>query len=623
MEVVAPIEPRQQTLPSEADLTQLAQQLQEHLLSLPGNVPFQVQCVLKPDKLLILVQHPPADECDSELLFHELHQVLRSAPERERVRSLFDAETRSSDIQITFYLRQLGQNRPYAFQIVHPFTQEEQQLAPPDDGLPSSNKKLEDEVDRECFSLDEPGGNAPDWEKGLELDSVALGYSLLDPEDLEVPAVEAETPEEPERSSWLIWVAVGVGVSVASFAAGAILMSRPCLLGRCEPLQLAENLTQQADQGIQTNPSEQNLQQAEQQLNHSVELVKGIPPISNQHRQAEALLAANQSRLALLTQVRVAAEKAEAASQKSRTPPQSIPVWQEVQSLWRQAIAQLETIPQGTPLFSLAQQRLQTYRGNLATANDYIQAEQRAQKQLAAAKATATIAEARQNSAQNLDAWRQVQVTWQVAINALREIPNTTTSFTEAQQLLTTYTARQSTANREELAIKSFNQAVALARKATGFQQQNQWSQAIANWRVAVTQIQQIPAGTVYSAQAQPLETAYKDSLASAETQLRAIQAQQRLRDDLNRVCAGSPKICSYYVLSNSIRLQFTPAYELALKQAYSNGQAGNFSVLGGAINHINSLQTALQTISNNANLPLEVYNASGTELVGSFNPNR
>jgi hypothetical protein len=623
MEVVAPIEPLQQTPPSEAVLPQLAQQLQDHLLALPGSVPFQVQCVLKPAKLLILVQHPPADECASELWLQELHRVLQSAPIKEQVRSLFEAETRVSDIQITFYLRQLGQNRPYAFRIVHPFAEEEQQLTPPDDSLPTFTKQLEDAVDRECFSLDEPESNTLDWEQGLELDSAALGYSLIESEDLEQPEAEAEPPEEPERSSWWGWVAVGVGVSVASFAAGALLMTRPCLLGRCEPLQLAETMTQQADQTIQTAPSDQNLQQAEQQLNHSAELVKGIPPFSSQHRQAEALLAANQSRLALLTQVRVAAEKAEAATQKSRTPPQPVPVWQEVQSLWRQAISQLETIPQGTPLFSLAQQRLQTYRDNLATANDYMQAEQRAQKQLAAAKSTATIAEARQNSAQNLDAWRQVQVTWQVAINALREIPNTTTSFTEAQQLLTTYTSRQSAANREELAIKSFNQAVSLAKKAAGLQQQNQWSQAITNWRVAVTQLQQIPAGTVYSAQAQPLETAYKDSLASAETQLRAIQAQQRLRDDLNRVCTGSPKICTYYVLSNSIRLQFTAAYEQALKQAYSNGQAGNYSVLGGAINHINSLQTALQTISNNASLPLEVYNASGTELVGSFNPNR
>ena len=79
--------------------------------------------------------------------------------------------------------------------------------------------------------------------------------------------------------------------------------------------------------------------------------------------------------------------------------------------------------------------------------------------------------------------------------------------------------------------------------------------------------------------------------------------------------------MCSYSIASNLIRVQFTAAYERKLRTAYLVGQSGDRGTLGGVINHIETLQTALQTIADNAALPLEVYSADGSELIGSFNP--
>jgi hypothetical protein len=79
--------------------------------------------------------------------------------------------------------------------------------------------------------------------------------------------------------------------------------------------------------------------------------------------------------------------------------------------------------------------------------------------------------------------------------------------------------------------------------------------------------------------------------------------------------------MCSYTIANNVIRVQFTPSYERKLRTAFLIGQSGDRGTLGGAVNHIETLQTALQTIADNAGLPLEVYNADGSDLIGSFNP--
>ncbi len=244
---------------------------------------------------------------------------------------------------------------------------------------------------------------------------------------------------------------------------------------------------------------------------------------------------------------------------------------------------------------------------------------------MTAAKSAANTANARQGLAQTPEHWQRVRITWQVAVNNLRQIPNTTTSFAEAQRLLPEYESKLSIVRdrltHEQLSKQMFVQATTLARKAVMLQQQNQWTQAVVSWRTAISQMKQVSEGTVYYEQAQSLVASYSDSLEQAESQLRVAVAQQKIRADLNQVCSGSTKMCVYVISNDVIRVQFTPSYEKALQQAYAIGEAGNYSALGGAVNHMESLQTAFQAISTNAGVPLEVYSANGADLLGSFNP--
>jgi tetratricopeptide (TPR) repeat protein len=615
------------TLDNQENWHQFAQQLQEFLRSLPQAALFQVECVVKRGNLMVLSQHPPDQKPDPQEVFEALEQAIQVFIPGF-VEGGVDFTAVPPGAQAKLYLRELGQKHPYAF---HVFKLSLAELDESESFLETAELSGDCSEPLEDFLPQDKqlGEVLPQDSDRFDLDQLLV----LEPEPEEVPL----TPDNPElketvseteefgRSQRILWIVAGVGVSVVSFIGGILIFSRPCVVGQCEPVQMAEALSQEANQLTQKAQSGQDLRQAQQKLNEANQLLSKIPLWSKRHEEAQTLLQKDQSQMSQLDLVLAVESKANEAIQKGQTIPRSAAEWQGIQEIWKDAIAQLESVPEGTELHSFAQRQLITYRSNLSTINQYITDEQQAQKKLEAAKSTANVAQARQGVAQSIENWQQVQVTWQVAVNALRQIPNTTTSFVAAQELLGDYTAKlaiaRDRATREQFAQNSYSQAVALGQKAESLQRQNQWTQAVANWRIALKQIEQIPEGTATYNQAQQLIAPYNTSLQQAEAQLKVAVSQQKLRTDLNQVCSGSPKICSYVILSNMIRVQFTPAYEIALKQAFAAGRSGNYGMLGGAVNHVDTLQSALQSISNNSGLPIEVYNADGTEILGSFNP--
>ncbi|XHX81004.1 MAG: hypothetical protein RBJ76_14050 [Stenomitos frigidus ULC029] len=594
-------------------LQQLAQQLQMLLRPLPHASLVQIQCVVRQGHLMILGQHPPEETPDPQAIFSALEQAIPALlPEFEE--SL--GHSAEATPQAKLYLRTLGQRQPYA---AHTFR------------LPSIAAPVEpllETTDAEGF-LDgnKPTINEAALEGGLD-DSTAVNEATdPEPENAELAHFDPDLAPiaRPARSSLFPWLVAGMGVSIIGFAGGLWFMSRPCMVGACEPLQAAQTLKQQSLQALQTAKTSQDLQQAQQQLTKTQQLLQDIPQWSRSHNEAQALQQAAQAQVQTLDLALGAENKANTATQKSQALPQSVADLRATQGLWREAIAQLQTISQADPLYTFAQGRLATYAANLAVIGKLSVVEQQAQKKLVTAKETASIATARQGIAQTPESWQLAQVTWQVAINTLRQISSTTTSHTEAQRLLADYQPKLATARdratQEQIAKRAFNQAIALAQNAEAAQRRNQWSQAVRNWQDALTNMKQVPTNTAYAEPAQPLVESYSTALRQAEAQLQVAAARQRTRDDLNRLCAGSPRMCTYAIGSTAIRVQFTSAYERKLRTAFILGQSGDPSTLGGAVNHVETLQTALQTISSNAGLPLEVFSAEGGELIGSFNP--
>lgn len=601
-------------------LKAIAQQLQEQLRSQLPSTPFQVQCAFKQNGLLVLTQHPPDEEFAPQQVFATLEQALRRLPlqlVQEATGSL------TAEVPVKLYLRALGQKQPYA---VHPFLLE---LA-----APSVQNDAAIEVDQPLGKIStqeeaSPEASLPQSAPDLSQASVenAPNSSLATLERRNSPFAKIIQTRQflPAQPKALPWLAAGISVSIAAFLAGMFAVSRPCVFGACEPLETAQELSQKSMQSLQSARSLQDLQQAQRQMSEANQLLNNIPPWSAYRSDAQALLQTYDAPTTTLNQVLAAEDKAASAVQQGQALPQSINNWRSIQSTWRQAIAQLEALPAGNPLQAFAQARLPVYRENLAAIDRYIAAEQQAQKQLVTAKATAKTAEARQGIAQSMENWQLTRSTWQVAVNNLQQIPNFTTSYAEAQDLLIGYQTRlavaRDRATQESLSNKAFAQANRLAEQAKILERQNQWSGALATWRNALTSIKQIPKDTVFYEQAQPLAATYANSLKLAQARLQVATNLQQVRTDLNRICSGSPRICSYQITNSAIRLQFTPSYERALRAAFFLGRAGDPRTLGGTLKHIESLQAALQAVSNNAGVEIEVYGSDGSELIGSFSP--
>lgn len=609
-------------------LQQLTQRLQDHLRSVMATIPFQIQCVLKPDKLMVLTQHPADKVPDPQLVLSALELVLQSLP-REWMISWFEPAT-VPELEAKLYLRVSGQHYPYAVHTLKLMPDMaadsgEQPVFVPIEPFAEAAKQVEVSVNR-ASEVETQVSEPP--ERSVESSQMVAWVPELElGEDLEQDAAEPEelgSAAEP-RSPLLLWIIAGTIISVVSFLGGLLIMSRPCMFGQCEPFQAAQELSQKSTQAFQNAKSWQDLRNAQQPMLEANRLLDRIPQWSQQHREAEAMLQKHLAQASALNHVFTVEAKAEIAVQKSQTVPQAVSGWQSVRKLWREAIAQLATVPAASPLHPFAKGQIAKYQENLATIDQYLAQELQAKKTLKAAQDAAKISELRQSMAQSPESWQQVQVSWQTAVNALKQVSNRTTSYAEARELLESYEAKLTKAReqvtQEQLANKAYAQALGLSRSARTSQGQLQWSRAVYLWREALANAKRVPMGTQRYGEAQTLVADCANALQNAEVQLQSVVALQKTRSDLDQLCAGSPKICTYLLTNDLIRIQYTPAYEQALRTAFASGQSGNSGTLGGAVNHVESLQVALQALANNAGMPIEVYSANGAELMGSFNP--
>jgi hypothetical protein len=80
-------------------------------------------------------------------------------------------------------------------------------------------------------------------------------------------------------------------------------------------------------------------------------------------------------------------------------------------------------------------------------------------------------------------------------------------------------------------------------------------------------------------------------------------------------------KICDYTITNEAIQVKFVPAYERKVRTLGGMSQFSNDQETMYRINsHLASLGNALQAVTNNAGIPLQVYN-SDNQLLGAFVP--
>jgi hypothetical protein len=226
----------------------------------------------------------------------------------------------------------------------------------------------------------------------------------------------------------------------------------------------------------------------------------------------------------------------------------------------------------------------------------------------------------RQAAANSVQNWQQVQATWQVAINTLASVPDSSAVYQEAQQLMGVYqpklVAARDRATREQIAANAYKRAVNSANLAKRYEQQQQWAAAVINWNRAVNAAKQVPNDTYYHAQAQPLVEPYSEALKQAEEKLQGVNILQKARADLNKTCSGAIRVCNFTVNEQAITVRLTSDYERAVERSWITGNAQRDNqTVAGVVDHLQILVQALEVIGDNGNLPVVVYDSKGAQV--------
>ena len=359
---------------------------------------------------------------------------------------------------------------------------------------------------------------------------------------------------------------------------------------------------------------------ATEQQDDAIKQLQAIPFWSPYHRRARALLSTYKQDSQELEFVVKALWMAGLASKEAQNPPYDVQKWDEIKTRWEEAIAQLERVPPENSIYPFAQDRLDQYRANLAEVRGRLAQERQSGRTLADAKKAAQVATARQGVARGVESWQLVYDSWQKATNTLASVQPGTTAYQEAQLLLARYQPQLEDARDhktiEQVGLDAYNRAVSNADQARIFAERGAWSEAVKYWSQAVTYAKRVPMSSSYHVEMQPLMATYTESWKQAEAENKVATRDNTARQDLKTACTGSPTICSYSVSRDLITIRLAPNYlEKIEETALTGDRSGNPEKRTEAENHVQTLKIALESISDNAKIPLEVYKPDGEKI--------
>ncbi|MEH2390325.1 MAG: hypothetical protein V7K21_01175 [Nostoc sp.] len=563
------------------DLQLLAKTLQEQLLvDVSTAEVFEVKCAVNKDGLMILTQHESDVIVDAQIIFAVLEKVLQYiAPNSEQ--------------RVQCFLRVFGEQLPYAKCFLHL----------------KQKGGWEDERDGEA------GGQY------FSAISSSLTYSSsLDEIEEEKPFDPfADAPNLPisKPASQIKLILVGAAlVGIVVLGGGTYFLTRPCVMSECKEIQNAEQLKTKSPQLMRRAKSEKELVAVQQQLTTASAALNAIPSWSPRFQVSKELKASLSGRSEKINQVVKALQTASLATQKVQTPANSLKELQSRQHLWRQVIAPLEDISSNNELYGLAQGKLFDYRLRLQAVNQQIFTEEKWLKKITAAKAVANAAKNREATAKSLNDWQKIQSTWLVAINALNSIPLTSPGYQEAEKLLVDYkpklVAARDRAAKEQLAARTYQQAVSTAKQAKVYQQQNQWQAAATYWDQALQTAKKVSQDSLYYTQAQSLIEPYSTALKQAQEKLQVVSSLQQTRTDLDKTCINGIRICTFSIDNTRIIVRLTLEYDQIRQNNLANPYSENSNTAVDVINHLQILREALAVIGDNANLSLFLYDSQG-----------
>lgn len=131
-------------------------------------------------------------------------------------------------------------------------------------------------------------------------------------------------------------------------------------------------------------------------------------------------------------------------------PPHTLKVWQEAETKWYHAIILLDNIPAKTSVYDRAKKKLAYYQINYKSISQRVLIEKKAVGNLELAHKLATEANlVVKNSPHSRLSRQQAQNKWRQAINLLEAIPESTSVFVQAKEMLSIYKTNYAGTNQQ------------------------------------------------------------------------------------------------------------------------------------------------------------------------------
>jgi translation elongation factor P/translation initiation factor 5A len=563
----------------------LAEIIQEKLCTeISSRESISVRCAVNKDQLMILVQHPPNVTLDTQKIFTVTSRVL-------------DSSIANNYQQVQIFIRVASEKLPYCQHLWCPRSHTSH--------ISNATRGTTSVMEVETPGLVTITATTVKKNRFYFLKDQPLGKSPQ-PTPNQIPIYQTS-------------ILVGVGLLIMTgFGGGAYWLTRSCMLGTsCKPLDSAKILDASFPDMARVAKSPQDLALMTQRLEDANNQLASIPQLSPHHQEASEITTKLAGKLQETSQVIKGLKAGEIATEQSRFLATNVEELQNRQQLWRQAIAPLENISPSGEFYNLVQSRILQYRSGLQAINVQLLSQEKWNTKLTAAKNVAQAATERENTAKNLVDLEKVQETWQIVVNALAPIPQTSPVYQEAQQLLRLYQPRLIMARerltKEELAARAYIKAVETAKLAESSQQQNQWQVATTQWQQAVNALQVIPTTSSYYNQAQAIISPYTTALQQAKSQQQTVVSNlTQTRSDLEKTCRGKVRICTFTVDDKIVNVRITRDYEQVLQSNFTNMNNSNIDSVK---NHLETLQKAIEVISDNAKMPILVYDAQGQQI--------
>lgn len=421
----------------------------------------------------------------------------------------------------------------------------------------------------------------------------------------------------------LVNILLGLGVAGAFFALCFYVLSRPCVIGECRQINFAQKLAEKAAGSVDASKFSVNPVVAQENLEKAIAELNTIPLWSPRYQEAQKLIGNYQEQSAELEQLFLATEQVKQAVILAEKSPHPTERWQKIEKLWRSSIEILEGIPTDSYIYKLAQDKIPNYQKNLAAVQKRSMLEKQAEQKLNAAMNAANIAKAQEGIAQEFDTWQIIDNNWQTAYNGVVAVPKGTLAYQKAQELLPEYqrklTAARDRSWHEKIGKDAYKEGLELSEQARVFEQRESWLQSVEYWEQARNSLANVPKKSSYYAEAQTLIKTYESSLNEAEIKLKQAQKIQQTTNDLEKICKGSPMICGFELREDEINIKLTSAYIEKIKQMATKSGKNTRNQIE---KHLKTLQIALEAISDNAEIPINVYNPEG-ELLGKHKPKK